>query len=579
MFPLPAATITTSLPHDVPVAESFTLPQHGPIDTPWLTEELKYFETCLLVLDVLESFGTHISKDPASPSGRWAGKPKFLGHVYHWVRKNEPIQLTMPAFPCKSANRENKVLGHLPDLGEELGMSRLNDIAVAIKNVYQPGALVNIASDGILFNDIIGVSDEETWEYSEELRAIAKEKKLDYIVFLYPQVLIGMMPASEMTREKYISTADECRALLEAQHGSTLKEIEALIKSDSDTNSTYCGMVKFLQTELFGALAGKSYRERQKLQKNSAKKMMQRSEAFTLAIRTNRSLDVRLSMHPSSGVAKLSVALVPSPKGFFQRSPWHSCVAIDSEGGYHCVHSEEVRETHELMYKDNRPYFFIAKDAVQVDKPETVTVVEAANAEAVVEKSEVPAAPPATAAPAKAELVPVVEKEEIVTVVENPVPTVIEKQEAVMTFTKEQVIATTTEIQETATFIEEQPIATIPEKQEDVTVIEGQPIATIAEKKEVATIAQEQPSATTTEEKEAETFIEEKSIATFTEKQEIITIVEEQTTVTSNSQDAATAPDSKQNVVEADAEIPTADPKLPSNMLDGESFPSAAVLA
>lgn len=31
-------------------------------------------------------------------------------------------------------------------------MSRLNDIAVAIKNVYQPGALVNIASDGILFN-------------------------------------------------------------------------------------------------------------------------------------------------------------------------------------------------------------------------------------------------------------------------------------------------------------------------------------------------------------------------------------------------------------------------------------------
>lgn len=387
-----------------------------------------------------------------------------------------------------------------------------------------------------------------------------------------------MMPASEMTREKYISTADECRALLEARHGSTLKEIEALIKSDSDTNSTYCGMVKFLQTELFGALAGKSYRERQKLQKNSAKKMMQRSEAFTLAIRTNRSLDVRLSMHPSSGVAKLSVALVPSPKGFFQRSPWHSCVAIDSEGGYHCVHSEEVRETHELMYKDNRPYFFIAKDAVQVDKPDTVTVVEALNAEAVVEKSEVPAAPPAAAAPAKAEIVPVVEKQEIVTVVENPVPTVIEKQEAV-TFTKEQAIATTTENQETATFIEEQPIATIPEKQEDLTVIEGQPIATIAGKKEVVTIAQEQPSATTTEEKEADTFIEEQPIASFTEKQEIITIVEEQTTVTSNSQDAATTPDSKQNVVEADAEIATADPKLPSDTLDGESFPSAAVLA
>ncbi|KAG8412689.1 hypothetical protein J3458_013130 [Metarhizium acridum] len=547
MFPLPSATITPSLPHDVPVAESFKLPQHAPIDTPWLTEELKYFETCLLVLDVLESFGTHISKDPVSPSGRWAGKPKFLGHVYHWVRKNEPIQLTMPAFPCKSANRENKVLGHLPDLGEELGMSRLNDIAVAIKNVYQPGALVNIASDGILFNDIIGVTDEETWEYGEELRAIAKEKKLDYMVFLYPQVLIGMMPASEMTREKYISTADECRALLEARYGSTLKQIEALIKADPDTNSTYCGMVKFLQTELLGALAGKSYRERQKLQKSSAKKMMQRSEAFTLAIRTNRALDVRLSMHPSSGVAKLSVALVPSPKGFFQRSPWHSCVAIDSEGGYHCVHSEEVRDTHELMYKDNRPYFFIAKDAVQVDEPHTTTVIEASNTAAVIEK------PEDSAAPAQAELVTVVEKQETVTVVENPVPTVAESREAV-TFTEEQAIATTTEKEEAATFIGEQSIATTPEKQE------------------IATSIEEQPTATTTE-KQAVRFIEEQPIPNIAEKQEIVTIVEVRTTVTLDSQDIATTPDNQQHVVEAQVEIATAEPNIPSAPLAAKSFP------
>ncbi|KHN95591.1 Pyoverdine biosynthesis [Metarhizium album ARSEF 1941] len=388
MFPPPTSVLTPSQVHDGPVTQTFRLPQQSPIGSPWLTEELKYFEKCLLVLDVLESFGTHFSKESSFPSGRWAGKPKFLGHVFHWVRKNEPVQLTMPAFPCKSANRNDKVLGHLPDLGEELGMTRLNDIAVAIKNVYQPGALVNIASDGILFNDIIGVSDEETWEYGQEIRAIAQEKKLDYIVFVYPQVLIGMMSANAMTRERYLSTTDECRSLLESRYGSTLKQIESLIKADSDTNSTYCGMVKFLQTELFGTLAGKSYRERQKLQKNSAKKMMQRSEAFTLAIRTNRPLDVRLSMHPSSGVAKLSVALVPSPEGFFQKSPWHSCVAIDRDGGHHCVHSSEVRETHELMYKNNRPYFYIAKDAVQADEPDTATAPEMSNLAAVAKNSE-----------------------------------------------------------------------------------------------------------------------------------------------------------------------------------------------
>lgn len=46
----------------------------------------------------------------------------------------------------------NKVLGHLPDLGEELALRRLNTIGEDIKRVYYPGAVVNIASDGIVFN-------------------------------------------------------------------------------------------------------------------------------------------------------------------------------------------------------------------------------------------------------------------------------------------------------------------------------------------------------------------------------------------------------------------------------------------
>jgi pyoverdine/dityrosine biosynthesis protein Dit1 len=44
------------------------------------------------------------------------------------------------------------VLGPLPDLGEELALHRLNTLGEDIRNVYPPGAIVNIASDGILFN-------------------------------------------------------------------------------------------------------------------------------------------------------------------------------------------------------------------------------------------------------------------------------------------------------------------------------------------------------------------------------------------------------------------------------------------
>lgn len=113
MFPLPTSAVIPSLPHDVPVAESFQPPQPAPIGSSSLTEELRDFETCILVLDVLESFGSHISKEPTLPSGRWAGKPKFLRHVFHWVRKNEPIMLTIPAFPCKSVRMSSLRLSHI----------------------------------------------------------------------------------------------------------------------------------------------------------------------------------------------------------------------------------------------------------------------------------------------------------------------------------------------------------------------------------------------------------------------------------------------------------------------------------
>ena len=68
-----------------------------------LTEDLGNLEKSFAILDVLESFGTHITKEPRF-QGRWIGKPKFLGHVINRVRKNEPVELCMPAFPCKSVS-------------------------------------------------------------------------------------------------------------------------------------------------------------------------------------------------------------------------------------------------------------------------------------------------------------------------------------------------------------------------------------------------------------------------------------------------------------------------------------------
>jgi hypothetical protein len=58
---------------------------------------------------------------------------------------------------------------------------------------------------------------------------------------------------------------------------------------------------------------------------------------------------------------KLSVPLIIQGSGEFNRTPWHSSLAVGLDGGYGTVHSKSVRETHKLIYKDGRPYYFREK--------------------------------------------------------------------------------------------------------------------------------------------------------------------------------------------------------------------------
>lgn len=45
-----------------------------------------------------------------------------------------------------------KVLGTLPDLGEELALMHLNGLCESIAEIYEYGAELVIASDGLVYN-------------------------------------------------------------------------------------------------------------------------------------------------------------------------------------------------------------------------------------------------------------------------------------------------------------------------------------------------------------------------------------------------------------------------------------------
>lgn len=53
--------------------------------------------------------------------------------------------------------------------------------------------------------------------------------------------------------------------------------------------------------------------------------------------------------------------LIPQPNGGAIMTPWHSSIAVGIDGSFKTVHAEDVRDTHDLVYRNGRPYCFREK--------------------------------------------------------------------------------------------------------------------------------------------------------------------------------------------------------------------------
>jgi len=107
-------------------------------------------ETSNKILDVI--FDYALNKFDDTKERLAAGAPKFLSIIEGFVKEEKQVQMCLPAFPFKSANKVYKVLGTLPDKAEELALNRLNSMCVSIGDFYHPGAKLTIISDGLVYN-------------------------------------------------------------------------------------------------------------------------------------------------------------------------------------------------------------------------------------------------------------------------------------------------------------------------------------------------------------------------------------------------------------------------------------------
>ncbi|KAL6704707.1 hypothetical protein ACN47E_007989 [Coniothyrium glycines] len=289
------------------------------------------------------------------------GALRFLSIIYNAVKAQKPVRMVLPAFPFKSPNTDDKVLGTLPDRAEIVALAHLNGLCAAIEDVYAPGAILVIVSDGIVYNDLLGVPDHIVWSYGRKLRALAQSRSYNNIQFSQLRDLLALDSMDEQLDDmSYAAAASVMRLSLMNKYGdSSWGESlpKSFAKECDNRKTTYCGYLKFLEMDLACTYPVGKDRTKSRYKKGIekiAKAMLRRGDAFAKAVRSRFPDHVRLSIHPSNGEDKISINTLPSS---ITITPWHSSVAFKLDGTMLAGHRQmfDSMANMELVYEDGSP--------------------------------------------------------------------------------------------------------------------------------------------------------------------------------------------------------------------------------
>ncbi|CRJ99769.1 hypothetical protein BN1723_008698 [Verticillium longisporum] len=269
-------------------------------------------ETAAKFLDVICQY--RLRKAEHSEVSDIEGRLGFLSMVYGHVRANSPILMCLHAFPFKSPNSRDKVLGHLPDKAEEFALAHLNGF--------------------------------------------------EHIRFSRLQDLVHLpnLPSS-LNEITYVANATNFRRQLLNTFGRSDYDPSTEITKNEDTCQTYRGYIKFLETDLalvypVGEDNGRSRSSYEKGIEYISKQMLQRGDAFARAVREIYRDHLRLSIHPSTGRTKLFINTLPTTTSF--TTPWHCSIAFRLDGssttGPRVVFDNDP--AYELVLEDGKPSYY-----------------------------------------------------------------------------------------------------------------------------------------------------------------------------------------------------------------------------
>jgi pyoverdine/dityrosine biosynthesis protein Dit1 len=268
----------------------------------------------------------------------------FKDKVKYFVQNRDPIRFCLPAFPCKSSNLD-KVATTDPDGAEFEALSTIYNFASAVREVYPPGCVVEIVSDGHVFSDCVGTDDDQVSQYTHQLQAMAASVRAQMLrktgsicnglitfqglhEILFPMKWIGKFYNAELANVERIlhpvntnrTVQDNInRGLLLQTCNTCSKTLDHVVHENSESSLTllYRGFSRFMLDDLKFHPDGqnKSKSQRKKLSERVALEMMRRNQAYSHLVELVMPRHVRLSIHAHNNSGpKFAVSLLPNDR-------------------------------------------------------------------------------------------------------------------------------------------------------------------------------------------------------------------------------------------------------------------------
>ncbi|MET9834943.1 isocyanide synthase family protein [Streptomyces sp. NPDC006385] len=276
--------------------------------------------------------------------------PRCLRHhrdaIAAAMARGRTIEFLLPAFPTKSPNPA-KVLGPLPDLAEELALRFLESLCERIADAYPPGARIRICSDGRVFNDLIGVSDDNVTRYVHELNRMIDR--------------VGATHLDQFTLDDVCPGDDhaQLRTRLTAGRGPHPDELRAEVRRGGDLVHMYRGITRFMLEDLSVPGYTGSRAALQRRSRELAYGVIARSRAWDALLAELFPDAVRLSIHPQPcSTRKIGLLLADTPDTWL--TPWHSAAVDTGDGRFTLMKRAEAEAAGaRLVTAHGRPSHFV----------------------------------------------------------------------------------------------------------------------------------------------------------------------------------------------------------------------------